>query len=691
MIKRPGNEFVIVDQSGQYTTTETPEMAPLILAASSFDKGPEGLMEVSGDDFFRYYGENISFERHGQPAIQAANVIRNGGRLLIKRIVADDATLANAIITATVSKVQVPKVDPTTGKNIYIDRDTGMETTDPVSSSGQNNERAIINTANIKYGVVSVEGAKNMKEIQLAAAGLLVERDPIIPPESGDNTGSGEEGTGSDNGGTDTATTSSSKSKKNTKSNNTVGTNGKEPVPSALPGKLPLPIGLYGPQGEESEYTYPLFIVADNGRGVSAKRFNIVPDYAVSKNVKFVLYRLTNIGSLNLDSEYIRFATHPDTIYNNENMSLSESGKEMDQLKPASYIDGILKFMDKVSEFSGIDVETLKQIDVLFGHNNKGEAIENITVDPEGYDLTSDFGINLTAGTNGAFGDKPFGTEAYTQKLVDFFEGTTDAAIFDVDQYFIEACVDANYPLEVKKAITELVNFRKDFVFFRDLGIGLESEDAIKLAASALTDTMYAANYCQSYDIIDPFTRRQITVTIGYDIARLLIEHLNFHRNAPFCGELYSINMPGVIEGTVSYIPRIMPKVDQKQNLYDIHMNYASMVNGVFTIETQVNSQTDVTQCSWINNILTIQDIIRDIRELCPRVRYSFIDQASGLERYAQDVNQVLKLHTEEVNTLEFEWSSDELELANHIFNATINVAFKEYVDFEKFTIFVID
>ena len=243
MIKRPGNEFNIVDQSGQFIATETPEMAPLILAASSFDKGPEGLVEVSGDDFFRFYGENISYERHGQPAIQAANVIRNGGRLLIKRIVADDATLANAVLTATVSKVQVPKVDLTTGKNIYIDRDTGVETTEPMSSTGQNNERAIINTANIKYNVVSVEGAKTMKEIQLAAANLLVERDPVVQPGTSTtptepDTGDGEtteEGAAS--AATRSARSSSTSSKKRTTAkSNTVGTDGKEPVPSALPG-----------------------------------------------------------------------------------------------------------------------------------------------------------------------------------------------------------------------------------------------------------------------------------------------------------------------------------------------------------------------------------------------------------------------------------------------------------------------
>lgn len=673
MIKRPGNEFVIVDQSGKYTTTETPELAPLMLTAASFDRGPEGLIEVSGDDFFRMYGENISFDKHGQPAIQAANIIRNGGKLLIKRVVAADAELANVICTATVKKVEVPKVDPITKRQIYIDKDTGMETTESKSTSGQN-DRAVINTAEITYNVVTVGGAKTFREIQLAAKDLIVEKDQTIEtPDVEDDTTTPPENEGI--------------AVQSARAGRTIR------VKSAIPANIPFPLSIVEDTGNdnESEYTYPLFIITENGRGVSSKRFKIEPDYATSKNLDFVLYKITNIGSLYLDNEYTRFALDPDTIYNGQNLSLSESGKDMQQIRAAAYNEGISKFIDKVSEFSGIERSELLKLDIIFGNNKRGESVEQITINPDGYDFTSDFGITLQSGSNGSFGSHPFGTEAYTQALLEFYSGKYDPAIFDVDQYKIEACIDANYPMEVKQEITTLVNFRKDFFFFRDLGLNMESHFSIALAAKALPDSMYAANYCQSYDIMDPFSKRQITVTISYDIARLLITHLNERRNCPFCGELYSVNMPNVIEGTTSYIPRIMPNVDQKQDLYDIHMNYASVVNGVLTLETQVDSQTDETQCSWINNILTVQNIIRDVRTLCPKVRYSFINQASGLERYAQDVTNVLKLHTEEVDELEFEWSSDPVELKNHIFNATINVKFKEYVDFERFLIYVFD
>lgn len=676
MIKRPGNEFVIMDQSGKYVTTEKPELAPLMLTAASFDRGPEGLIEVSGDDFFRMYGENISFDKHGQPAIQAANIIKNGGKLLIKRVVAPDSELANAIGTATVKKVEVPKVDPVTKQQIYIDKNTGMETTESKSAAGQN-DRAVINTAEITYNVVTVSGAKTFREIQLAAKNLIVEKDQTI-----ETPGEGEEETTPETPENEGIATLSAKE-------------GGIRIKSAIPANVPFPLSLVDTDEEnpsgESEYTYPLFVIADNGRGVSSKRFKIEPDYATSKNINFVLYKITNIGSLYLDNEYTRFALDPDTIYNGQNLSLSESGKSMQQIKAAASYEGINKFIDKVSEFSGIERDELLTLDILFGKDKRGEGIEQITINPDGYDFTSDFGITLQSGSNGAFGTHPFGTDAYSQALINFYSGAYDPAIFDVDQYKIEVCIDANYPMEVKQEITKLVNFRKDFFFFRDLGLNMESHFAIALAAKALPDTMYAANYCQSYDVMDPFSKRQITVTISYDIARLLITHLNERRNCPFCGELYSVSIPNAIENTESYIPRIMPNVDQKQDLYDIHMNYASVINGVLTLETQVNSQTNVTQCSWINNILVVQNIIRDIRTLCPRVRYSFIDQASGLERYAQDVTNVLKLHTEEVDELQFEWSSDPVELANHIFNATINVKFKEYVDFERFLIYVFD
>lgn len=691
MAKRPGNEFIIQDRSGQYTPVTENLVSPLQLMVSSFDKGPEDIREISGDDFYKLYGQDISYARHGQPAIQAANIINNGGRLCIKRIVADDATLANIILLAEVKSDQAPKIDLESGNQIYIDTDTGAETMEPKAADGTANQRAMVNVATIRYDVASIAGAKTLSDIQTACRALLVEKDPeIVSGGEGEVTPSivsytldGEE--------TDTiyGDTNSTESEVDNSEND-----------SSVPGIVPLPIGKEGDETEEPDepvftegtYIYPIYIFADNGRGASTKRIFIEPDYAVSKNLKFVLYKLNHPGTVGLDNEYIRFAATPETIYNGTNMSLTEAGKGMTQIVPATVDESLEKFINKVSEFSGIEVDDLEEYDFLFGKTKKGEELQQIAVDPEGYDLASEFGIQLANGTNGEFGNAPFGTEAWTKKAVEFFDGTFDEEIFDVEHHYIEAAVDANYPLEVKLALTKLVDFRKDFMYLRDIGLDVSTMEAIKLLTTNLPSNMYCVDYCQSYDIIDPFTHKQVPVTIGYSLSRLLISHLTeSDRHKPFSGSLHNIEIPEAIDNTVSFIPRITPIVDQKQVIYDKHINYATYQNGMLTIETQINSQVDENQCSWLNNIFLVQDVIRSIRQLCPRIRYSFIDTASGLDTYASNVNDLLDRYRSKFKYLSFEWSADEVMLANHIFNATLVVSFKEYVDYEKFTIFVTD
>jgi hypothetical protein len=53
---------------------------PIVMTVITADKGPEEWKHrVFGKDFYDYYGETPSFSVHGQPLIQAANVIDAGG------------------------------------------------------------------------------------------------------------------------------------------------------------------------------------------------------------------------------------------------------------------------------------------------------------------------------------------------------------------------------------------------------------------------------------------------------------------------------------------------------------------------------------------------------------------------------------------------------------------------------------
>ena len=99
------------------------------------------------------------------------------------------------------------------------------------------------------------------------------------------------------------------------------------------------------------------------------------------------------------------------------------------------------------------------------------------------------------SGDNGDFGDKPFGTTAWTQQAVKFFSGEFDDSVFNPNQVNIDAVFDANYPSEVKKTILELAEFRQDFFYFRDFGLDKYTYDQFKMAAKEFDHSKFAASY----------------------------------------------------------------------------------------------------------------------------------------------------------------------------------------------------
>lgn len=607
----PGTVDKWYDHSGiQVPTPVDVSPRPLFLTAAAFDRGPEKITRVYGEDFYKLYGYSIDFAKYGQAAIQAANIIDNGGELMVKRVVAKDATLANAVIVAHITPAQTQKTD-NAGKPLYIDPVTQQETTDP----GENNERAMINVAKIKYDVVTIPEKGTIAEIVEEAGKLLSE-----------DTGS---------------------------------------------------------------LTYPLFVITDNGRGVSTKRVGFEPLYSVSKNLSHMLYRIKYLGSENLDAEYGTFAVTPGVIYLDESRDIGMAGASMLQIDAVSLESNIDKMYAKIAEISGLTVDSLNKIDVLFGRDNKGAVVPSISIDETGYDLSVTLGFPLMSGTNGSFGERPIETDAYEAALVEFYDGTYDSDIFNLDLYKPDVCVDANYPYAVKNAIIELARFRKDFYFFADLGLDCNTyENAINAYYDVPKDK-FVGWYGQAYQVINPFNKRYIDVTITYSIARLLVEHLTQRTNAPYCGIMHNWIIPEAIEGTINFTPKITPTVNQKQVLGDMGLNYASVLNGALTLETEYTSQEVNTQLSFINNVIAIQYIIKDIRNNCPKYRYSFIS-SNDLTQYKKNVSEIINKYNSWFEILEFVYVQDEIMKANKIFEASINIKHKDFVQSEIFNIYTL-
>ena len=142
----PVTKIEVIDQS-QITKQPINQYnnRPTFFAVFTSDKGDEDLMTIYGENFFKVYGDDISFARHGQPLLQAANIINSGGKLYCKRIVAPDSKLANIGIVGKVKKVEEQKRNEA-GELLYIDTATGEETT-----TVEGNLPVMVNVAEVSF------------------------------------------------------------------------------------------------------------------------------------------------------------------------------------------------------------------------------------------------------------------------------------------------------------------------------------------------------------------------------------------------------------------------------------------------------------------------------------------------------------------------------------------------------------
>lgn len=603
--------FELIDQSQAAALQATEVVQPLFMLGFSSDKGPEDLRVVKGNTFFKLYGDDISFAKHGQPLLQAANIINNGGTLLAKRVVADDAMLANIAVLAKVKSEEVQKTNAK-GEPLYEDNITHEETT--VADS---NTPIMVTVAKVEYETVSVENSKDIETIKT---------------------------------------------------------------------EIEKKMDTDGP----SDFVYPLFILTDNGRGLSNKRFKISPDYNTSKYAEYMTYVFSTIEK-NKVAESFTFSINPDVIEAGVNRSLENVIKiTSNQLQCKLFEANLYAFIEKVAEISKNSAVDLINNDILFGRDKRGNLLPSVVVDLDGgANLSYSYGLSLENGKNGAFGVAPIGTEEYKEKLVELFDGTFSNEIYDLDNYKIDLVVDANYPQEVKRAIEGFANFREDFMYLRDMGTTVRTLEEIVSTNIENSKDTFSATYCTSYDIIDPYTKKQIRVTIGYSLCRLLIEHFKNGRNRPLAGQLHNMTIPEAIEGTINFLPKITPSYNQKETLYEARINYASYFDNVLTLETLFTSQEKDSQFSYINNILAIQEVIKAIRSRCPKTRYTFID-GDDLEKYREDVESVLNKYTNNFLSLKMVYTKDETMLANKIFYASLEVQFRNFVQTEYFKIYAL-
>lgn len=612
----PGTIVNWIDQSA---TPEIDEItvdnnAPLFFVVSSFDKGSEKLMEISGSDFYKMFGTPL-FSKHGQNGIQAARLIDAGARLLVKRICAADALLANTVIVANVTKnVNQKKNDQ--GQPLYYDTD-GNETTTVTDNP------VMVTSGTIKYEAKTVQNVKTFKEVVNYA----------VDPTHTDFNG---------------------------------------------------------------EHKFPIMVFTDNGRGLSDKSFRFVPDYYSASSLGTMMYSLNIYEGTALQENQL-CSVDPDVTFDGTSYGLDLGITA--QIDAKTIEAQYASFVAEVAEILGVNAEDARKNDLLYCYDINGVPFDNLTLTDDSVDLNALYGIELTSGSNGAFGDTPADPNsgaayiAWASAIANVFLGTDSTEVWDVDEHKIACVLDAAFPNTVKEAIAYFVTNRKDCVYFRDYGLGLTTLSQIIDAYNTITApnrSRYIADYCTTYTIKDPNNGKNIEVTMLYDMASILPNYFMNSPAAPCAGIYNNFILQSAIKGTVNFTPVITPQVNQKETFDNMRINYAIFQGDLCVVQSCYSSQVEKTEYSWINNVVNVQDVIRAIRTACPKNRYRLVS-GTDLSDYADAVRVVLNRYQSRFNTLEFTYLEDKIQSVNKIFYAVIKVSFGQWAQTEIFDVYALN
>lgn len=469
---------------------------------------------------------------------------------------------------------------------------------------------------------------------------------------------------------------------------------------------------------------FPLFVLGTQGRGTYAPRFRITPDFRYSRLSGIAKYLFETIDPRDTQNEEFYFTAYPDNKERNISTALDmQIEANSDKLRVIGYDDNFIEMLHYIENVVGLAENSLVVYDFLFGHDNRGNDLSktveitktvgegaeattttttetfkiiNIDTDSAGtINLQDPFGIALANGSNGSFGEKPLESEYYASELVSLFNGTYAEEIYNLDSLSIDLIVDANYPDRVKRAIEEFITFREDVFFMRDMGLDITGITDMEYKELNVLHNRYSSSYCNSMDVIDEVSGRYVNVTIMYLIAPLVINHFLNGRSRPFAGIRYGVYWlygTNIKRGSINFVPKVTPTIDEKQQLEDLGVNYVSIYNGNrVVLETLYTSQhvNQHTQLSFSCNVWAIQEVIKALRARCPISRYAL---ASGkdLEAYQTDLKNECSKYSSNFMSFDMQYQADPTYIAQKIYYAVLTVQFYDFFQTEYFKITVL-
>lgn len=439
----------------------------------------------------------------------------------------------------------------------------------------------------------------------------------------------------------------------------------------------------------------PLYLITPMGRGSWAPRFRITPDYRYSRNAGFAKYifEVVSPDNYQVTDESFAFTANPSMIERNLNMGLDMAVlRSSTQIRVLPWNDNLSILPLLIESIIGATAGSLTTEDFLFGRTIKGVPLDKVEVDFSAFNLSDVFGNELLNGSDGSFTLNATDSPLYSQELVKLFNGSYSDDIYNLDSLGIDFILDANYPVAAKRAIEEFVTWRQDCYYIRDMGFNIWSVDDVIDFERNVLHNMFSGSYCNNMMVIDDTTKRYVQVTIPYIMAGLLTIHFINGCNRPFAGIRYGITWAygsEVKRGSINFIPKVTPNVDEKSQLDDMGVNYVSIYNGTTVVmETFYTGQhySTSSQFDYSQNVWNVQRVIKALRLQCPKSRYAFL-KGQDFTDYQNDINNAASQYSDSFMTFSMTYAGDADYENNNIYYAMLEVSFIPVAQAEKFKI----
>jgi len=253
-------------------------------------------------------------------------------------------------------------------------------------------------------------------------------------------------------------------------------------------------------------------------------------------------------------------------------------------------------------DVSGFD--PLSEITYEVRKTNADVANSFISADP----------VPLKLGSEGSLIDAlgNIDTSVAIQILVQGYSGLIDDAVLDTENIYFSAVFDCGYPDDVKSAISTLVQTRRDCVALLDNGDNATYDAAI---ASRVTNHTYNNYFCALYEeynkVYDQFTGQDIWVSPIYHMSYLL------PRNDSVAEVWYAI--AGFNRAPIDTIKelRFNPKLGQRDQFYLKQLNPIVQFAQGYTVWGQLTTQAKPSALQDLNIVRLVLYCKRALELFC--------------------------------------------------------------------------